>query len=80
MKVLKQTTHTVTVELTPLELMLLHKGSIREGYFRKKLWNSTDIVHPEELIYHATMRETIDGTKACLGSAVHEYKKRGILK
>lgn len=80
MKVVNRTNEKVLVELSPVEVLMVQKAVIREASVRNKIWSTLETRHLEEVLYHATLKDTSRHLKSGFGKVVHEYRKLGILK
>lgn len=80
MKVLRQDKNSTTFELSPLEILVLNKAMAKEVHLRRTIWENTNVAHPDEMMYHATMKETADVLKKNIGNTVAVYRDMGIIK
>lgn len=80
MKILKQTKKTTTVELSPVELEILRGALVKENNSRRRTWKQVEPQFPEELMYHAIMKDTADTLKAGVYKIIKKYQDWGILK
>lgn len=80
MKILKQTKKSTTVELSPLELEILRGAIVKESNSKTKAWKQVSPIFPEELIYHAVMKDTAKTLKAGIYKIIKRYQDWGILK
>lgn len=80
MEIIKQTKKTITVELSPIELEILRGAIVKENNARRKTWKQVNPQFPEELMYHAIMRDSSEEIKGKVYVAIKKYQNWGILK
>jgi hypothetical protein len=80
MKLVSQTKKGITVELTPLQLELLRSAMAKELSQRRRAWKTVSPKFPEELMYHAIMKETSEKTMYNINSYISVYREWGVLK
>jgi hypothetical protein len=79
-EIIKQTRKSITVELSPIELELLRSAIVKENNNRRKTWKQVSPQFPEELMYHAVMKDSTDEIKGKVYKAIEKYQRWGILK
>ncbi len=79
-KIMKQTKKKTTVELSPVELEVLRGAIVKEYKSRNKTWNQLNPIFPEELMYHAIMKDTAQSLKAGIHKIIQRYQDWNILK
>lgn len=80
MKIISTNREKIVVELNPLELDLIKQGITKESNYRQRVWKQSVPTTPEELMYHAIMKDTASAIKAKLFNAVEKYRQWKILK
>jgi len=80
MQIVEQNKDEITLKLSPLELEVLRNAMVRESASRRTNWNSVEPRFPEELMYHAVMKDTSDHIKVGVYKGIKTYQRWGILK
>ena len=80
MNILKQNKKAVTIEMSPVELEVLRSALIKEVNSRRKTWRNVEPKFPEELMYHAVMKDSAEGLKAGVYKGIKRYQEWGILQ
>jgi len=80
MKLVSQNKESITVELTPLQLDLLRSAMAKELSHRRRTWATVAPKFPEELMYHAIMKDTSEKTLYNINTYIDTYRSWGMLK
>ena len=80
MNLISQNKETITVELTPLELEIFRSAMSKEIISRRKTWDNANPTLPEELIYHAVIKEVSELLLYETNKRIKVYKSWGVLK
>lgn len=80
MKVVSQVKTKVVVELSPVELELIKSGLVRERNYRRQQWEKVNPKFPEELMYHAVLKDTSEDLSTNIFKVINTFRDWGVLK
>lgn len=80
MELVSQNKQSITVKLSPIELEVLRSALVKESASRRKTWTDVTPVYPEELMYHAVLKESTDLMLYETNKRIKTYKEWGILR
>jgi hypothetical protein len=80
MKLVSQSKATITLELSPTELQLIRSALASELSLRRRTWRDLNAKFPEELMYHAIMKDSTEDMMFNVNTYISTYKMWGVLK
>ncbi|MNC53102.1 hypothetical protein D3C75_1024880 [compost metagenome] len=80
MQLVKQDEKSITVELSPLQLLMLRDAMAKELSHRRRDWDRSTPEYPEELLYRAAAVDVAQESLYSINTYLKTYKQWGIVK